>query len=41
MKGMKVQEGADFEWVSLNDVFQLDLTALTIHDLKFFIEKYA
>lgn len=38
---MKLQEGADFEWVPLNEVFGLDLTELTIRDLKFFREKYA
>ncbi|MCR4286340.1 MAG: UDP-N-acetylmuramoyl-L-alanine--D-glutamate ligase [Candidatus Kaiserbacteria bacterium] len=37
---MNLQEGADFDWVPLNTVFNLDLTDLTIKDLKFFIEKY-
>jgi UDP-N-acetylmuramoylalanine--D-glutamate ligase len=37
---MNLQEGADFDWVPLDTVFNLDLTDLTIKDLKFFIEKY-
>ncbi|MEZ4103706.1 MAG: UDP-N-acetylmuramoyl-L-alanine--D-glutamate ligase [Candidatus Paceibacterota bacterium] len=37
---MKLREGADFDWIPLDKVFDLDLTSLTKKDLKFFIENY-
>ncbi|MCX6761976.1 MAG: NUDIX domain-containing protein [Candidatus Moranbacteria bacterium] len=35
---MKLGEGADFEWVSLEKVFSYDLTEKTVKDLKFFVK---
>jgi 8-oxo-dGTP pyrophosphatase MutT (NUDIX family) len=37
---MKLQEGADFDWIPLNQVFKFDLTPYTRKDLEFFIKNY-
>ncbi|MEK7583733.1 MAG: NUDIX domain-containing protein [Patescibacteria group bacterium] len=34
---MRLGEGEDFDWISLDTVFALDLTSKTITDLRFFI----
>lgn len=36
---MTLGEGADFDWVSLDTVFDLDLSTFTRKDLKVFLEK--
>jgi len=38
---IKLREGAGFDWILLDKVFDLDLTPAAERDLKFFIEKYA
>lgn len=34
---MKLTEGADFDWIPIEKVFDYDLTDKTVRDLKFFI----
>lgn len=34
---MSLKEGADFDWISLDDVFNYDLTEKTVIDLKYFL----
>lgn len=36
---MKLAEGEDFDWISLDKVFEYDLTEKTVRDLKAFIHK--
>lgn len=37
---MTLGEGADFDWIPLDEVFGYDLTAKTAEDLRFFIENF-
>lgn len=36
---MRLMEGADFDWISLDGVFEYDLTDKTADDLKFFRDR--
>jgi len=36
---MSLKEGADFDWISLDDVFNYDVTEKTVIDLKYFLLK--